>query len=102
PRRAAPLANGASGPTRRCGGARGSTGMTAHAEPLHGGHHDDQHGPPPANQSTRLDPRTLGMLLFIGSEIMLFGSFFAVNFFVRVVNPSAPDHWPPEPFHFPV
>jgi heme/copper-type cytochrome/quinol oxidase subunit 3 len=29
------------------------------------------------------------MLLFIGSEIMLFGSFFAAYFFVRVVNPSA-------------
>ena len=49
-----------------------------------------------------VDPRTLGMLLFIGSEIMLFGSFFAAYFFVRVVNPGAPDHWPPEPYHFPV
>ena len=67
---------------------------------LHG--HDDHHGPPPANQSSRVDPRTLGMLLFIGSEIMLFGSFFAAYFFVRVVNPGAPDHWPPEPYHFPV
>ena len=74
--------------------------MTAHAEPIHG--HDDHHGPPPANQSSRVDPRTLGMLLFIGSEIMLFGSFFAAYFFVRVVNPGAPDHWPPEPYHFPV
>jgi cytochrome c oxidase subunit 3 len=75
--------------------------MTVHAEPLHG-HHDEHHGPPPANQSSRVDSRTLGMLLFIGSEIMLFGSFFAVYFFVRVVNPDAPDHWPPEPYHFPV
>jgi len=75
--------------------------VTAHAEPLHG-QHDDHHGPPPANQSSRVDPRTLGMLLFIGSEIMLFGSFFAAYFFVRVVNPGAPDHWPPEPYHFPV
>ena len=75
--------------------------MTAHAEPLHG-HHDEHHGPPPANQSSRVDPRTLGMLLLIGSEIMLFGSFFAAYFFVRVVNPEAPDHWPPEPYHFPV
>ncbi|HET8969038.1 MAG TPA: cytochrome c oxidase subunit 3, partial [Gaiellaceae bacterium] len=74
--------------------------MSTHAEALHG--HDDHHGPPPANQSSRVDPRTLGMLLFIGSEIMLFGSFFAAYFFVRVVNPSAPDHWPPEPYHFPV
>ena len=35
-----------------------------------------------------MDARTLGMLLFIGSEIMLFGSFFAAYFFVRVVNPE--------------
>jgi len=42
------------------------------------------------------------MLMFIGSEIMLFGSFFAAYFFVRVVNPSASPEWPPEPYHFPV
>ena len=36
------------------------------------------------------------MLLFIGSEIMLFGSFFAAYFFIRVVNPGASDEfWPP-------
>ena len=40
------------------------------------------------------------MLLFIASEIMLFGSFFTAYFFVRVVN-NAP-HWPPEGFHLPV
>ena len=87
----------------RRGGARGRGGarVTAHAEPLHG-QHDEHHGPPPANQSSRVDPRTLGMLLFIGSEIMLFGSFFAAYFFVRVVNPSAPDEWPPAPYEFPV
>ena len=72
--------------------------MTAHAEPMHG----DHHGPPTANQSSRVDARTLGMLLFIGSEIMLFGSFFAAYFFVRVVNPSAPAEWPPPPYEFPV
>ncbi|MFN0154433.1 MAG: heme-copper oxidase subunit III [Gaiella sp.] len=44
----------------------------------------------------------LGMLLFIASEAMLFGSFFAAYFFVRVVNPTAPEQWPPEPFEFPV
>ena len=70
----------------------------AHAEPLHG-HHDTTAAE--ANQSSRVDARTLGMLLFIGSEIMLFGSFFAAYFFVRV-GPGAPDHWPPEPYHFPV
>ena len=75
--------------------------MTSHAEALDS-HHDEHHGPPTANQSSRVDARTLGMLLFIGSEIMLFGSFFAAYFFVRVVNPSATDQWPPEPFEFPV
>ena len=74
--------------------------MSAHAEAPHG--HDEHHGPPTANQSSRVDARTLGMLLFIGSEIMLFGSFFAAYFFVRVVNPSAPSTWPPPPYDFPV
>ena len=53
-----------------------------------------------ANQSSRVDSTTLGMLLFIASEIMLFGSFFTAYFFVRVVN-GAPE-WPPHPFHLPV
>ena len=38
--------------------------------------------------------------MFIGSEIMLFGSFFTAYFFVRVVN--NPPQWPPEGFHLPV
>jgi cytochrome c oxidase subunit 3 len=74
--------------------------VSAHAQALHG--HDEHHGPPLANQSSRVDARTLGMLLFIGSEIMLFGSFFAAYFFVRVVNPGAPSTWPPAPYEFPV
>jgi cytochrome c oxidase subunit 3 len=40
------------------------------------------------------------MLLFIASEIMLFGSFFTIYFFVRVVGD--PPVWPPEGFHLPV
>ncbi|MBM3821225.1 MAG: heme-copper oxidase subunit III, partial [Acidimicrobiia bacterium] len=78
--------------------------MSAHAEALHGAGHDDHdhHGPPPANQSSRFNPTVLGMLLFIASEAMLFGSFFAAYFFVRVVNEDAPATWPPEPYHFPV
>jgi cytochrome c oxidase subunit 3 len=71
--------------------------VTSHAEAVH-----EHHGPPAANKSSRVDARVLGMLLFIGSEIMLFGSFFTAYFFVRVVNPSAPSTWPPPPFHFPV
>ena len=49
--------------------------------------------PPTANQSSRVDARVLGMLLFIGSEVMLFGSFFTAYFFVRVVQQgSTPWH----------
>jgi cytochrome c oxidase subunit 3 len=66
--------------------------VAAHAE-----HH---HGPPIANQSSRVDSRVLGILLFIASEIMLFGSFFTAYFFVRVVNEAS--SWPPEPYHRPV
>ncbi len=64
---------------------------------VHG--HDEHHGPPPANQSSRVDAQTLGMYLFIISEIMLFGAFFTAYFFVRVVN-NAP--WPAEGDHLPV
>ena len=63
-------------------------------------HAEAHHGPPAANQSSRVDSSTLGMLLFIASEIMLFGSFFTAYFFVRVVN-EAPA-WPPHEFHLPV
>jgi cytochrome c oxidase subunit 3 len=75
--------------------------MTAHAEAaLHDVH--EHHGPPPAHQSSRIHAAVLGMFLFIASEAMLFGSFFTAYFFVRVVNPGAPETWPPEPFSFPV
>ena len=67
--------------------------MAAHAEAV------DHHGPPVANQSSRVDPRVLGMFLFIASEVMLFGAFFTAYFFIRVV---AGDPWPPPPFHLPV
>jgi cytochrome c oxidase subunit 3 len=56
--------------------------------------------PPEAHHSSRIDPQLLGILLFIISEAMLFGSFFTAYFFVRVVQ-NAPV-WPPEPFDFPV
>ena len=55
--------------------------------------------PPVANQSSRVDARTLGMFLFIASEIMLFGSFFTIYFFVRV---SAGTPWPTPPYELPV
>ena len=54
-----------------------------------GGHgHDashEHHGPPPANSSSRVEPQLLGMLLFIISEIMVFGAFFTAYFFIRLV-----------------
>jgi cytochrome c oxidase subunit 3 len=71
--------------------------VSAHADVAH-----EHHGPPAAHQSSRVDARVLGMLLFIASETMLFGSFFTAYFFVRVVNPGAPESWPPEPYEFPV
>jgi cytochrome c oxidase subunit 3 len=49
------------------------------------------HGPPEANRSSRVDPQVLGMLLFIISEVMVFGAFFTAYFFIRVVNG---DTWP--------
>jgi cytochrome c oxidase subunit 3 len=63
--------------------------------------HDEHehHGPPAAHQSSRLDPQFLGMLLFIISEVMLFGAFFTAYFFIRVVNGDA---WPAAGEHLPV
>jgi cytochrome c oxidase subunit 3 len=64
--------------------------MEAAAIPVDHAHH---HGPPEANRSSRVDPQMLGMLLFIISEIMVFGAFFTAYFFIRVVNTS--NHWFP-------
>ena len=62
------------------------------------GHHD-HHGPPPANRSSRVEPQLLGMLLFIISEVMVFGAFFTAYFFIRVVQG---EQWFPfEDFHLP-
>jgi cytochrome c oxidase subunit 3 len=54
----------------------------AHAEHAH---------PPVANRSSRVEPQLLGMLLFIISEVMVFGAFFTAYFFIRV---SQGDPWP--------
>jgi cytochrome c oxidase subunit 3 len=66
--------------------------MSTHAE-AHAAH------PPAAHQSSRVDARTLGMFLFIASEVMLFGSFFTAYFFVRV---AAGTHWPTPGHELPV
>jgi cytochrome c oxidase subunit 3 len=73
--------------------------MSAHAEPQHGA--SEMHGPPPIHYSSRVSPALLGMFLFIGSEIMLFGSFFTVYFFDRVVNNGVDGVWPPDGFNRP-
>jgi len=63
-------------------------------------HDDHHHGPPPANRSSRVEPQLLGMLLFIISEVMVFGAFFTAYFFIRVVSG---DVWFPfEEFELPV
>jgi cytochrome c oxidase subunit 3 len=66
--------------------------VTVHAE-AHAAH------PPEAHQSSRVDARTLGMFLFIASEVMLFGSFFTAYFFVRVAKHEA---WPTPGHELPV
>ena len=52
---------------------------------------NEHHGPPPAHRSSRVEAPTLGMLLFIMSEVMIFGAFFTAYFFIRVVSH---DPWP--------
>jgi cytochrome c oxidase subunit 3 len=69
--------------------------MVAHAEQLE--HHGEH--PPEPHYSSRILPSVLGMYLFIGSEIMLFGAFFTAYFFVRIVNGV---QWPTPPYHLPV
>jgi cytochrome c oxidase subunit 3 len=51
----------------------------------------EHHGPPPAHRSSRVHAPTLGMLLFIGSEVMIFGAFFTAYFFIRIVTHNP---WP--------
>jgi cytochrome c oxidase subunit 3 len=65
--------------------------VAAHAAALSHEHEHEHHGPPPANQSSRVNTAVLGMLLFIISEVMIFGAFFTAYFFIRVVG-KAP--WP--------
>ena len=62
-------------------------------------HADHHHGPPAANVSSRVEAQFLGMLLFIISEVMLFGAFFTAYFFIRVVGEA---EWPAQGEHLPV
>src|ERR1700757_4387879 len=56
------------------------------------------HGPPPAHRSSRVHAPTLGMLLFIISEVMIFGAFFTAYFFIRIVTHNP---WPTHGTKFP-
>jgi cytochrome c oxidase subunit 3 len=62
-------------------------------------HAHEHHGPPPAHRSSRVEPQLLGMLLFIISEVMVFGAFFTAYFFIRVAQG---DPWPAPGTHLPV
>ena len=65
------------------------------------------HGGTPVIRESRGSKMSMGMLamlLFIGSEVMLFASFFAAYFFVRF---NVAEEWPPiassgQPFELPV
>src|SRR6202171_1315794 len=66
------------------------------AHPAPGGDHGhgaagDPHRPPAANRSSRVEPQLLGMLLFIISEVMIFGAFFTAYFFIRIAQGNP---WP--------
>src|SRR5258708_1564097 len=65
-------------------------GLGSHPPPPPAAEHEP-HGPPPAHSSSRVDPQLLGMLLFIISEVMIFGAFFTAYFFIRVAQG---DPWP--------
>jgi cytochrome c oxidase subunit 3 len=68
------------------------------AHPIGGDSHE-HHGPPPAHRSSRVDAQLLGMLLFIISEVMIFGAFFTAYFFIRIAQG---DTWPAPGTHLPV
>lgn len=52
-----------------------------------------------ANESAKVNRNWLGMVLFVTSELMLFGSFFMAYFFIRVVQG---DPWMPDGQSMPV
>ena len=67
----------------------GRDGSRRRSRPRARTHHEAH--PPEAHRSSRVEPQLLGMLLFIISEVMVFGAFFTAYFFIRVVNA---DPWP--------
>lgn len=76
--------------------------MATTAGPVPAAHPEDSHG---SRKGHGLNPLLVGMILFIGSEVMLFAALFTAYFFIRygVVN----EQWPPlkangEPFELPI
>lgn len=76
--------------------------MATTAAPVPAAHPEGSHG---SDTGHRLNALLLGMILFIGSELMLFAALFTAYFFIRygVAN----EQWPPlktngEPFELPV
>ncbi len=57
------------------------------------------HGPIEANHSSRINRELAGMLIFIFTEVMLFGAFFMAYFFIRVADGQA---WMPPDQELPV
>ena len=55
------------------------------------GHAGHEEHPPEANRSSRVEAPLLGMLLFIISEVMVFGAFFTAYFFIRIAQG---EQWP--------
>jgi cytochrome c oxidase subunit 3 len=66
----------------------------------HAAAHEHHEHMPEANVSSRVEAQFLGMLLFIISEVMLFGAFFTAYFFIRVVGEA--DWFPFDGFELPV
>ncbi len=52
----------------------------------HAGEHAHAAHPPAAHISSRAPAPVLGMLLFIISEVMIFGAFFTAYFFIRIAQ----------------
>src|SRR5207248_9669622 len=77
---------------------RGGEGVMEAAGATHAAEAHEVH-PPEAHRSSRVEPQLLGMLLFIISEVMIFGAFFTALFFIRVVNA---DPWPAHGHELPV
>ena len=65
----------------------------------HAGEHAGHPHPPAANKSSRVDAPLLGMMLFIISEVMIFGAFFTAYFFIRIAEGEP---WPAPGMHLPV